>query len=87
MESTLFGSKSRQEPRHQGSIIQINIRDLTSIHVLMDSLVSKMQFFVKSLTGKTLTVNVQAGDSISNVKSMIQEREGMSHHQEMNAMS
>ena len=36
-----------------------------------------MQFFVKSLTGKTLTVNVQAGDSISNVKSMIQEREGM----------
>ena len=35
-----------------------------------------MQFFVKSLTGKTLTVNVQAGDSISNVKSMIQEREG-----------
>ncbi|KAG0084150.1 ribosomal 40S subunit protein S27A, partial [Podila epicladia] len=36
-----------------------------------------MQFFVKSLTGKTLTVNVQAGDSISNVKSMIQEREGV----------
>jgi len=40
-----------------------------------------MQFFVKSLTGKTLTVNVQAGDSISNVKSMIQEREGMSREE------
>jgi small subunit ribosomal protein S27Ae len=36
-----------------------------------------MQFFVKSLTGKTLAVNAQAGDSISNVMAMIQEREGM----------
>jgi len=36
-----------------------------------------MQFFVKSLTG-TVAVNAQAGDSISNVKSIIQEREGMS---------
>jgi len=35
-----------------------------------------MQFFVKSLTGKTLAVNVEAGASISNVKSMIQQREG-----------
>ncbi|KAK3825291.1 MAG: ubiquitin [Benniella sp.] len=36
-----------------------------------------MQFFVKSLTGKTLAVNAQAGDSISNVMAMIQEREGI----------
>ncbi|KAF9950924.1 Ubiquitin, partial [Mortierella alpina] len=36
-----------------------------------------MQFFVKSLTGKTLAVNVEAGASISNVKSMIQQREGV----------
>ncbi|KAG0245848.1 ribosomal protein S27a-domain-containing protein [Mortierella sp. GBAus27b] len=36
-----------------------------------------MQLFVKSFTGKTLAVNAQAGDSISNVKAMIQEREGV----------
>ncbi|KAF9379742.1 hypothetical protein BGX21_002560, partial [Mortierella sp. AD011] len=36
-----------------------------------------MQFFVKSLTGQTLAINAQAGDSISHVKSMIQEREGV----------
>ncbi|KAG0272021.1 hypothetical protein BGZ96_005489, partial [Linnemannia gamsii] len=35
-----------------------------------------MQFFVKSLSG-TVAVNAQAGDSISNVKSIIQEREGI----------
>jgi len=35
-----------------------------------------MQFFVKSLSG-TVAVNAQAGDSISTVKSLIQEREGI----------
>ncbi|KAG9324426.1 hypothetical protein KVV02_004446 [Mortierella alpina] len=37
-----------------------------------------MQFFVKSLSGQTVAVNVQAGGNINNVKSMIQEREGIS---------
>ncbi|KAG0370667.1 ribosomal protein S27a-domain-containing protein [Gamsiella multidivaricata] len=36
-----------------------------------------MQVFVKSLSGQTLAINAQAADSISNVKSMIQEREGI----------
>ncbi|ORZ07237.1 ribosomal protein S27a-domain-containing protein [Lobosporangium transversale] len=36
-----------------------------------------MQIFVKSLTGQTVAINAQAADSISHVKSMIQEREGI----------
>ncbi|KAF9305222.1 hypothetical protein BGZ74_011001, partial [Mortierella antarctica] len=36
-----------------------------------------MQYFVKSLTGKTLTVNVQASDSVAAVKALLQEREGV----------
>ncbi|KAG0256846.1 hypothetical protein BG011_004299 [Mortierella polycephala] len=36
-----------------------------------------MQYFVKSLSGQTLALNAQAGDSISNVMSFIQEREGI----------
>ncbi|KAG0242255.1 ribosomal protein S27a-domain-containing protein [Mortierella sp. GBAus27b] len=36
-----------------------------------------MQFFVKSLTGQTLALNAQASDSISHLKSLIQEREGI----------
>jgi len=33
---------------------------------------SKMQIFVKTLTGKTITLEVEASDSIENVKAKIQ---------------
>ena len=35
-----------------------------------------MQIFVKTLTGKTITLEVEPGDSIDNVKAQIQEKEG-----------
>lgn len=36
-----------------------------------------MQIFVKTLTGKTLTLEVEPSDSIENVKTKIFEREGV----------